>query len=303
MAFERKDYGMNSGIPFIRIADRVEVNVAPEGERISDPRWSGRSSNRRGFVLFARGWIEYGCGPDYRWGKPRLSRFPGGDARMRYLSQEQRSIFLLAFILLFIILTSFLEGDPGGELILVINMYLTLVAATMELKEKRTLFLSAIPIAATSMVLLFLNYFRPTRGLSIASGVVLAVFLGLVSVSLFAYLGRRGQITSGRIYVSVSLYFLLGIEWYALYSLLNAIQPGSFVEAGVTLVDRVHGSKFLYFSLATLITLGYGDIVAVRPAARMLAALEAAAGVLYIAITVARLVASYQTISREDQAG
>jgi len=95
----------------------------------------------------------------------------------------------------------------------------------------------------------------------------------------------------------------LGIEWYALYSLLNAIQPGSFAEAGVTLVDRVHGSKFLYFSLATLTTLGYGDIVAVRPAARMLAALEAAAGVLYIAITVARLVASYQTISREDQAG
>ena len=87
MAFERKDYGVNSGIPFTRIADRVEVNVAPEGERISDPRWSGRSSNRRGFVLFARGWIEYGCGPDYRWGKPTLSRFPGGDARMRYLSQ------------------------------------------------------------------------------------------------------------------------------------------------------------------------------------------------------------------------
>jgi len=28
---------MNSGVPFIRIADRVEVNVAPEGERISEP--------------------------------------------------------------------------------------------------------------------------------------------------------------------------------------------------------------------------------------------------------------------------
>src|SRR6266436_2421197 len=27
MAFDRKDYGMNSGIPFIRIADRVEVTV------------------------------------------------------------------------------------------------------------------------------------------------------------------------------------------------------------------------------------------------------------------------------------
>jgi len=27
MAFDRKEYGMNSGIPFIKIADPVEVNV------------------------------------------------------------------------------------------------------------------------------------------------------------------------------------------------------------------------------------------------------------------------------------
>jgi hypothetical protein len=65
------------------------------------------------------------------------------------------------------------------------------------IEREAALFLSVIPIAATSMVLLLLNYFRPTRGFSIASSVVLAVFLGLVSVSLFAYLGRRGQITSG----------------------------------------------------------------------------------------------------------
>ncbi|MGO9606347.1 MAG: YceI family protein [Candidatus Binataceae bacterium] len=35
--FDRKDYGMNSGIPFIKIADRVEVNVALQGKRISGP--------------------------------------------------------------------------------------------------------------------------------------------------------------------------------------------------------------------------------------------------------------------------
>jgi polyisoprenoid-binding protein YceI len=37
MAFDRKDYGMNSGIPFIRIADRVEVDVDLFGKRISGP--------------------------------------------------------------------------------------------------------------------------------------------------------------------------------------------------------------------------------------------------------------------------
>jgi polyisoprenoid-binding protein YceI len=35
--FDRKDYGMNSGIPFIKIANRVEVTVALKGTRISGP--------------------------------------------------------------------------------------------------------------------------------------------------------------------------------------------------------------------------------------------------------------------------
>jgi hypothetical protein len=37
MAFDRKDYGMNSGIPFIKIADRVEVTVALKVLRVSGP--------------------------------------------------------------------------------------------------------------------------------------------------------------------------------------------------------------------------------------------------------------------------
>src|SRR5262249_38376167 len=37
MAFDRKDYGMTSGIPFIKIADRVEVSVNLKGTRVSGP--------------------------------------------------------------------------------------------------------------------------------------------------------------------------------------------------------------------------------------------------------------------------
>jgi hypothetical protein len=37
MAFDRKQYGMNSGIPFIKIADRVEVDVDLKGKRVSGP--------------------------------------------------------------------------------------------------------------------------------------------------------------------------------------------------------------------------------------------------------------------------
>jgi polyisoprenoid-binding protein YceI len=37
MAFDRKQFGMNSGIPFIKIADRVEVSVDLQGKRVSGP--------------------------------------------------------------------------------------------------------------------------------------------------------------------------------------------------------------------------------------------------------------------------
>ena len=37
MAFDRKDYGMDSNIPFIKIADRVEVTIALQVKRVSGP--------------------------------------------------------------------------------------------------------------------------------------------------------------------------------------------------------------------------------------------------------------------------
>src|SRR5580658_1710591 len=37
MAFDRKDYGMNSGIPFIKIANRVEVDISLKVKRVGGP--------------------------------------------------------------------------------------------------------------------------------------------------------------------------------------------------------------------------------------------------------------------------
>ncbi len=37
MAFDRKDYGMNKNIPFMKIADRVEVSVDIKAKRVSGP--------------------------------------------------------------------------------------------------------------------------------------------------------------------------------------------------------------------------------------------------------------------------
>lgn len=38
MAFNRKDYGMNKGIPFIKIADHVDVSFHLKGKHVSGPQ-------------------------------------------------------------------------------------------------------------------------------------------------------------------------------------------------------------------------------------------------------------------------
>src|SRR5271167_1423750 len=71
-----------------------------------------------------------------------------------------------------------------------------------------------------------------------------------------------------------------------LYSAVHVLHPGSFQYSTSAPTNRP--SELLCFSLITLSTIGYGDIVPVYGEARMFAALEGMIGVLYVAITVAR---------------
>jgi len=80
--------------------------------------------------------------------------------------------------------------------------------------------------------------------------------------------------------------------WFGLYSSITSLYPNAIVSSQHAISDRP--SELLYFSLATLTTLGYGDVVAVNSEVRILAVLEAVTDVLYVAITVAILVSSYR---------
>lgn len=217
---------------------------------------------------------------------------------MKRLTPDHHSLFLLLSLLTFLVLSSFVDR-PGGELFLLASMYVTLVAAALKLSESSRFLWPAVILVALSMTLMAASHFQPARPLVVANFIVLATFFGMVVVGLFRYLGRPGAITSGRLYGSVSLYLILSLLWYAIFNVVNAVDPKSFVVAGSELGTRIPHTTFLYFSMVTLTTLGYGDVLPVSPEARMFSGLEAATGTLYIAITVARLVAAYQVSNRE----
>ena len=60
-------------------------------------------------------------------------------------------------------------------------------------------------------------------------------------------------------------------------------------------------ADLLYFSFATMTTVGYGDIVPKSEVARTVAMLQAITGQMYLAILVARLVGLHSTSARKPK--
>jgi len=209
-------------------------------------------------------------------------------------TKDRHALTLLVALLLFLVLGAFVSHDRTGEVILAVGLGIALAAATVELTENRAMRLPGLILACAAGAALVLCVLYPVRWLLAANWALLAVFFGFINVNLFSYLGRPGRITNGRIYASVSLYLMIATFYFALFNLLETLDYGSFAENGLRAGAPVSRRSLLYFSLVTLTTLGYGDIVPVTQPARIFSALESVTGVLYLAITVARLVANYQ---------
>ena len=214
---------------------------------------------------------------------------------MNTVTENRHSLFLLISLILFFVIWPLFHSLPGGELFIDFAFFSLLIAALVEMANKRGLRRFSIPLVAVIIATVLISHLHPSHGLTVFNYALVSVVLGFVSIGLFDYLGKTGPITSGRLYASASLYFILAVFWGILYNLLNTVFPGSFLEIGPGRAHTdIHRGTLFYFSITTLTTLGFGDVLPLTPIARMLAALESATGVLYIAITVARLVAAYQ---------
>ena len=211
---------------------------------------------------------------------------------MRHSSQAWRDLFLLLSLLLVIVLYPQLDHGEVRRLVLGGLMFAPLLLATVKMAQIKgwvwptVLLMTGIVISA---VLSTLFPFRMLVGLKWG---MLAAFFGVSVIGLFSYLKNACDIDDGHLYTAVSIYLLLGMQWFALYSVIDVLSPGSIQHSASAATGR--HAELLYFSLITLSTIGYGDVVPLQGEVRMLAALEGIAGVLYIAITVALLVSAYR---------
>ncbi|WP_068089954.1 potassium channel family protein [Novosphingobium rosa] len=112
-----------------------------------------------------------------------------------------------------------------------------------------------------------------------------------------------GRVTGHRVRGAVLLYLNIAAVFGIVFTAILSHWPDALVTgSGAPLAPDAGGRTALltYFSLSTLTTTGYGDVVPVLPLARSLANLEAVMGQLFPATLLARIVALHLEHSREE---
>jgi hypothetical protein len=183
---------------------------------------------------------------------------------------------------------------------------LFLISGVIYVARSRFITVLAAMLALASFLARWMVTLVPSVGLASLNDFLTLVFLGMLSVVVLHEVFREGPITMRRIIGAVVVYLLLGLMWAFAYKLVELQQPGSFNPASLSPVEHDFDpkTKLVYFSFATLTTVGYGDITPVHPIARSLAMLEALIGQLFPAILIARLVSMelyYRRIQEESR--
>lgn len=95
--------------------------------------------------------------------------------------------------------------------------------------------------------------------------------------------------TIDELFAAAAAYMLLSLAWAYGFWCIQYANPGAFASAHPVLPDRRTWFEFLYLSMTTLSSTGFGDIVPVSSGARSAVILEQFVGVLYVALVISRL--------------
>ncbi len=152
--------------------------------------------------------------------------------------------------------------------------------------------IARIITAVTSLLTLFLVWseFLAPNG-SVVSLLRMFSMLGLY-ISLTVILVRNfidaEEVSPRMIFGAVSGFLLIGFLGGALFEILNYFQEGA-----ILIETNSSGYDIYYYSFVSMMTVGYGDIIPVTPAAKSLTVILSLCGQLYMTIGIATFVGKY----------
>lgn len=207
--------------------------------------------------------------------------------------EEYRFQFLLLNLLVLYAVLPFFEVALLIDIVAAVIILVALVAVI----GNRLLWVICLSLEALAIAAIWAVHWYGRLELAITANILdLAVVVIITSVIL-ARVFKSPVITRETLAGAISGYLMIGFMWALLFTILSYLHPESFsmtisqsLGEGQISSPRLQTTHFSYFSLVTLSTLGYGDIVPLTRPARALASLEAIIGQLYLAVLVARLV-------------
>lgn len=188
-----------------------------------------------------------------------------------------------------------MESDLSFDLV----FWSVILASIYAVSRRRWSFIVGLSLAVPALGTEIALYFYRGEKLLFVSCLLDLVFLVFVTGAIIGYVVRQERISVDKILAAISAYLLLGLVWALMYGALELSHPRSFrmtqglgveTEIAHTVPHWADLDNFIYYSLVTLSTLGYGDIVAVTRAARSWSAVQAIVGQLCLAILLARLI-------------
>lgn len=203
-----------------------------------------------------------------------------------------RNYFLLSLVIIIVFVVQLFPAKLHDVLF---DVFFTLIyiSITLTIEKFRKLLMV---IAVILLGFLWISTPENLPVVNVLSKVISIMFFCFVVGSFIMIISRSKEVNAKVILESINGYLLMGIMFTLLIALLMSLNPVSFYFPGglsETGGSASNFSNYMYYSLVTMSTLGYGDVLPTTAAAKSLATFISVSGQLYIAIIIAMLVGKY----------
>ncbi len=147
-------------------------------------------------------------------------------------------------------------------------------------------------VVSVMVAVAFVGLIAPSELTTIVQRILLLVLIALTPIAILAGVVRElredKRVTVQTVYCGLCIYLLFGTGFAVLFAAIEDISNSAFF----TTVSNGSSAEFLYYSLATLTTTGYGDFVAATDFGRAMSVTEALIGQMYLVTVLAVIVSN-----------
>jgi hypothetical protein len=193
--------------------------------------------------------------------------------------------YLLLLLLGLILLFPYLEEGIFARMLLGILFSVVLLVGAFAAKQTRQGFILKLGLALLGVGLQWAALWTENILILDLAGMCYAASLAVSISGVLRYILKRGPNTADKLHGALAGYIMLVF----IYALIERSSAGSFGPGRLDFTQPGTFFKLIYFSLTTLTTTGYGDVIPLTNQARSFVMIEEFAGVFYVGVLIARL--------------